>query len=189
MDRCGRITLILLICLFLSACVPTIKEPGWKFEKETIHVHIKADQQLNLFNNKSHTLYLCFYQLSERNAFDQLAQSAGGIRKLLECKMFDSSVAAVSNKVVRAGENLIVTLDRAERAQYLAIVTGYSGELSATRVVRWQKIQLRKQLVSVFRSLYQCIPCPLNIELVLGPDQIKDCKLLVTDERCADECK
>jgi predicted component of type VI protein secretion system len=189
MNQCRRICLVIALCFILSACVQTIKKPEWKFEEATIHVHIRADRLLNLFNNESHTLYVCFYQLSDRNTFDQLTQNANGIRKLLECRMFDSSVTAVTDKVIRAGDNITLTLDRAEGTQYFAVVTGYSGELSASRMVRCQEIQVRKKRVSLFKNEYQCIPCALHMELVLGPDQIESAKLLVTDKGCADECR
>ncbi len=181
--------LVIGLCFLFSACSPKIKKPDWKFEKETVQVHIKADHKLNLYNSKAHTLYVCFYQLSELNGFDQLAQDMNGIQKLLECKLFDSSVAAVTSKIIHAGENITLTLDRAERAQYIAVVTGYSGKLSDTRMVRRHKIQVYRKMESFFKYEYRCIPCPLNIELVLGPNQIEYSKAVGNDKKCSDECE
>jgi type VI secretion system VasD/TssJ family lipoprotein len=179
----------LILCLLAVACTQKITKPEWKFEKEAIRIHIKADHDLNLYNRKTHTLYLCFYQLSELNAFDQLAQDDSGIRRLLEAKMFDSSVAAVSTKTISSGEHITLSLDRAERAKYIAIVAGYYARLSDKRMVRRHKIQVFKQRKSFFKRTYQCIPCTLDIVLLLGPNQIESSKIITLDKKCHDECE
>jgi type VI secretion system VasD/TssJ family lipoprotein len=180
---------LMTMCLSFAACTATIKQPEWKFEKEAVRVHIKADYRLNLYNGKPHTLYVCFYQLSELNAFDQLTQDEDGIRKLLESRLFDPNVAAVSNKTILPGENITLTLDRAERAQYLAVVSGYYARLSDIRMVRRYRLQVFKKRDGFFKRTYQCIPCGLDVELILGPNQIESSKLIVNNEKCRNECK
>jgi type VI secretion system VasD/TssJ family lipoprotein len=179
----------LIVCLFTVACAQKISKPDWKFKKEAIRIDIKADHNLNLYNKKTHTLYMCFYQLSELNAFDQLAQDDSGIHRLLEAKMFDSSVAAVSSKTIHSGEHITLSLDRAERARYLAVVAGYYAHLSDKRMVRRHKIQVLKQRKSFFKRTYQCLPCPLDIEMLLGPSQIESSKIILKNEKCRDECE
>jgi type VI secretion system VasD/TssJ family lipoprotein len=179
----------LVVCLFAVACTQKVSKPDWKFQKESIRIHIKADHNLNLYNKKTHTLYMCFYQLSELNAFDQLAQDDSGIRRLLEAKMFDPSVAAVSNKTILSGEHITLSLDRAERARFLAVVAGYYAHLSDKRMVRRHTIQVCKIRKSFFKRTYQCIPCPLDIEMLLGPNQIESSKIILNNEKCSDECE
>jgi type VI secretion system VasD/TssJ family lipoprotein len=179
----------LFLCLLTAACTQKISKPEWKFEKEAIRIHIKADHDLNLFNRKTHTLYMCFYQLSSLNAFDQLAQDDSGIRRLLEAKMFDSSVAAVSTKTISSGEHITLSLDRAERAKYLAVVAGYYAHLSDKRMVRRHKIQVFKKRKSFFKRTYQCMPCTLDIVLLLGPNQIESSKTVILDKKCHNECE
>lgn len=181
--------LALTTAILLSACTPKVTKPEWKFAKESIRVHVRADHQLNLYNQKSHTLYVCFYQLSELNKFDQLTQDHNGIRKLLEGGLFDTSVAAVNSKTIHSGENITVILDRAERAKYFAVVTGYYAQLSDERMVRRQKIQVATLRESFFKQTYSCQPCPLDILLVLGPSQIEYSKLMTNNEKCQNECK
>ena len=176
-------------CALSCACAQNIKKPDWEFGKEAIRVHVRADHRLNIYNQKAHTLYLCFYQLSALNAFDQLAQDDEGIHKLLECRLFDPTVAAASSKTILSGENITIIFDRAERAKYFAIVTGYYAPLSNERMVRKHKIQVCKKRVSFFKRTYMCRPCPLTIELVLGPDQIEYSKLISRNEVCRDECE
>lgn len=189
MNRCGIFLVVVLVLLAVSGCSPKIKKAEWKYEKEAIRVHIQADHKLNLYNHKAHTLYVCFYQLSELNAFDELTQDEHGIRKLLESKLFDSSVAAVHSKVIHAGENLTFFLDRAERAKHFAVVTGYFDKLDNARMIRRHKIQILKKRESYWKQKYQCVPCPLEIDMALGPKQIEYSKIMVKDEGCCDECK
>jgi predicted component of type VI protein secretion system len=189
MNKNGSLLAVCLLFFLFTGCTAKVIQPEWKFEKEAIRVHIKADHRLNLFNRKAHTLYVCFYQLSELNAFEQLTQDVPGIRKLLECKLFDDSVAAVNSKVIHAGENVTFILDRAERAEYFAIVTGYFDELDNARMVRRHKLQVSKHKVKFWKNEYRCSPCDLNIELSLGPNQIEYSKVNEKDDTCTDECK
>lgn len=189
MSKCGVVLVVSVLCLLFTGCAATIKQPEWKFDKESIRVHIKADHKLNLYNSKAHTLYVCFYQLSELNKFDQLTKDSAGIHKLLECKLFDQSVAAVNSKVIHAGENLTFILDRAERAEYFTIVTGYFAALDNTRMIRRHRIQVFKKRTSFWKSKYRCMPCNLNIDLALGPNQIEYSKVIETDRECSDECQ
>ena len=134
-------------------------------------------------------MYVCFYQLSELNKFDQLTKDNAGIHKLLECTLFDPSVAAVNSKIIHAGENLTFILDRAERAEYFAIVTGYFAELDNARMIRRHRIMVFKKRVSFWKNKYRCEPCNLNIELSLGPNQIEYSKAMEKDRECSDECQ
>ena len=116
-------------------------------------MHIKADNKLNLYNNKAHTLYICIYQLEELNSFDNLTEDTHGIRQLLDCRLFDESVAAANSKVIHAGEDIVLTLDRAERAKYATMVAGYSAILNDERAVRRHQFQVRKALKRFFTPL------------------------------------
>ena len=185
----GIVLLIGLAVTLAYGCSVKVKQPEWKYEKEAIQVHIQADHKLNLYNRKAHTLYVCFYQLSEMNAFDQLTQDEPGIRKLLEGKLFDPSVAAVNSKIIHAGENLTFFIDRAERAKYFATVTGYFDKLDDARMVRRHKIQVLKKRESYWKRKYRCVPCTLEINMALGPKQIEYSKIVVKDKVCSDECK
>lgn len=184
--------IILLLCISLPlhfGCTAKIKKPEWRFGKDAIRVHIEADHKLNLYNSKAHTLYVCFYQLTELNALDQLTQDEAGIRKLLEAKLFDNSVAAVNSKIIHAGENLTIILDRAERAKYFVMITGYFSQLNNARMIRRHKIQMIKKRTSFWTQKYQCMPCVLDIEVALGPNQIEYSKIAQKEKGCKDECR
>ena len=72
--------ILALLFTVLSGCAANIKGPAWAFEEEAISVRIKADHQLNLYRGKAHTLYVCFYQLSELNGLNGLSKDPSGIR-------------------------------------------------------------------------------------------------------------
>ena len=187
--RLNRIC-VLPVLILVASCSHTITKPEWRFEKSAVRMHIRADNKLNLYNNKAHTLYVCLYQLEDPNAFDQLAEDSNGIRKLLECSLFDDSVAAASSKVIHAGEDIALTMDRAERAQYIAFVTGYSSELNEERAVRRHKFQVKKKRESLLRRIYRYEPCEMDLDVALGANQIEYSRILSRGkEMCYDECQ
>ena len=173
---------ILFALVTTTSCSSTLKKPDWVFEKSALRLHVKADNRLNLYNNKAHTLYVCFYQLEELKAFDQLSEDTAGIRQLLDCRLFDESVAAIDSKVIHAGEDIVLTLDRAERAQYITFVAGYSSVLDNERAVRRHKVKVNKSLKSFLKQEYACEPCEMDVEISLGANQVEYSKLIPKKE-------
>lgn len=184
-----RLLAVVVVLVSVAGCAPVILQPDWGFEKEAVKVHVRADHRLNMYNGRAHTLYTCIYQLKSLNGLDQLAQDEAGIRQLLECRLFDDSVAAASSKVIHAGEHLTLILDRAEKARHLAIVAGYSAGLINDRVVRRHAYQTYKEREHFFKKEYRCVPCELNIELTLGPHQIENSRILPNQRECNDACE
>ncbi len=186
-----RVFAMFLLLLAICSCSPTVKKPQWDFEREAVKIHVKADQQLNMYNGQAHTLYICVYQLSSANDLEQLARDTEGIYKLLECTLFDDSVRSADSRVIHAGVRSTLILDRAEDARHLAVVAGYSAGLTRERVVRHHRFQSAKHLESYFKQQFRCIPCELNIELSLGPRQIEYSNTLQnqSEPECIDECK
>lgn len=148
------------ICLALSCSCSTTgsgvaKSESWR--EKSVGLSIKGDQQLNLYQNSSHTLYLCICQLKEPNAFNQLIDETGGMEKLLsECNRFDASVAYAKRYVVQPGQLLNDQQDHAEGARYMGIVAGYYS-MKKENVVR---------LFPISKSL--------SLSIELGPRGILD---------------
>jgi type VI secretion system VasD/TssJ family lipoprotein len=190
MNRFSRCLGTLLILMAAASCTQTIVKPEWAFQKSAVRIHFKAANKLNLYNSKAHTLYVCLYQLQGLNAFDQLTADPEGIGQLLDCRLFDKSVASASSKVIDPGEDITLAVDRAERAQYVALVAGYSSGLTNERAVRRYKIQVHQIRKSFFKQVYQCEPCQLNAEVSLGANQIEYSRIIPNKEMtCSDECK
>jgi type VI secretion system VasD/TssJ family lipoprotein len=187
-ERIGIVGMLAFILTF-SACAQTVKKADWRLQKEAVLFHIKADHKLNLYNGREHTLYVCFYQLNDAKSLERIAQDTKGIYKLLECGLFDESVISSESNVIHAGENITLTFDRAEGAKFVAVVAGYSGTLSDERVLRLYKIPTYKKCESFFKSNYRCVPCSMEIQLNLGPNQIEHSKILESELDCNDECE
>lgn len=165
--------LLLPIFLVCSCASQPVSPPSeWRYEKGAIHLHLKADFQLNLYDGNPHTLLLCVYQLRDRNAFDQLTEDDDGLYKLLECSRFDGSVAGSKRLFVQPGEEMIYSLDRAEGAKYVAIVAGYYL-LQKEGMVRVYDVPWFVEKKGFIRRTKVAKPGPLDIDLVLGLDQIQ----------------
>jgi type VI secretion system VasD/TssJ family lipoprotein len=119
----GKVLLLLVLCAFCSCAGPGAET--YKYAERAIGVSLKADPKLNLYQGSPHTLVVCLYQLSDPNAFKQLADEKGGVQKLYECSRFDPSVAYVKRVVVQPGQEIQEIVDRAEGARYMGVAAGY----------------------------------------------------------------
>ena len=158
--------------LLLTACAAKqLPPPQWTYEKEAIRMHIKADSKLNLDEGEAHTLLLCAYQLSDPNTFNQLSNDQDGLYKLLECSLFGDGSAAAKRMILQPGQDINMTLDRAEGARYVAVVAGYYI-LEKDRMVKMVDIPEYVEKKGFISKSKIRKPALLNIELILGPQQI-----------------
>jgi len=159
---------------FVGACAsqPVPPPSEWRYEKEAIHLNLKADPQLNLYDGSPHTLLLCIYQLKDPNAFNQLTEDENGLYKLLECSRFDSSVAYSKRLIVHPGKDLTTDLDRAEGARYVAIVAGYYL-IQREGMIRLYDVPWYVEKKGLLKRTKVAKPAALDIDLVLGSQQIQ----------------
>lgn len=158
--------------LILAACSATqLPPPQWTYQKDAIRLHIKADNKLNLADDEAHTLLLCVYQLSDPNAFNQLANDQDGLYKLLDCSLFGDGAAAARRVIIQPGQDIDMTLDRAEGARYVAFVAGYNI-LERARIVKMVDIPEYVEKKGFIETTKIRMPANLTIDLVLGPLQI-----------------
>lgn len=173
MKKYIKILFLWLIAVGVYSCASLpLAPPEWRYEKEAIQLHLKADFQLNLHEGTPHTLLICVYQLRNPNTFNQLAGDNNGLYKLLECGLFDSSVAGSERLIVHPGQDLTFRLNRAEGARYIAIVAGYYS-LYKERLVRLYDIPVIIEKKGWIKRTKILKPGLLNIELTLGPQQIQ----------------
>lgn len=167
---------MLFFALMISACgMQPVSPPEWKLQKDGIVMHFQADNHLNKSHGKAYTLYLVLYQLSDPNSFNQLCEDEDGLSKLLECKVYDESVASVKSVYIYPGSDVTHKLERAEGARYLGIVAGYSV-LAKERIVRLIEVPVYIERTSTFSMNKKLVPGQLRSDFVLGPDQIEDVK-------------
>jgi len=173
--------LTILVCalaaaVLLAACASQpLPPPKWTYAKNAINIKIEADPDLNFDQGAPHTLLVCIYQLSDPNGFNQLAQDQNGIYKLLNCSLFDSTVAAAKRLIVRPGEKTSVSLDRAEGSKYVAVVAGYTV-LEKSRMIRMFDIPVVIEKKGFIKRTKVAKPARLNLMLKLGPSQITTAK-------------
>ena len=168
----------LILVPFICTCATTPSQPPtakWEYEKDAITLTLKTDKQLNLKDRKPHTLVVCVYQLKSPNAFSQLAGDRSGLYKLLECQVFDPSVAVSKQIIVNPGKDVNTKLDRAEGATYVAIVAGYYS-IEKEKIVRIYKIPEVKEKKWLIMSSKTPKPGKLDINLILDPLQLQDPK-------------
>ena len=156
--------------------LPETAQPGapqWGFGSNAISIKLQADDTLNLYENKPHTLSICVYQLQDPNSFKDMSQTEDGLIKLLGCQNFGKGVAGVSRIIVQPGETRELKLDRAEGAKFVGLAAGYF-DLKPDRAVLLIDIPIltyKKGLI--FKSNYQ-IPGELDIHLSLGPNALRE---------------
>jgi len=165
-----------LAALALCACAstsPSTPPPSYAPEKDAITLHLIADPQLNVRDGVPHTLFVCFYQLRDPNAFNQFAGDKDGLYKLLGCSLFDGSVVNSRSQIVNPGQDMKLIFDRAEGAKYVGIVAGYyllQGTRN-TRLIDFPVIQEKKGWIS--RTISSKVG-KLDLEIHLGPQQIEE---------------
>jgi type VI secretion system VasD/TssJ family lipoprotein len=157
---------LFIIILSLVCSCATRTPPRWEYEQDAITISLEADNQLNFRDGISHTLSVCIYQLKDPNTFHQLSDDTDGIYQLLDCSIFDASVAVTKRLIVNPNQALSVSLDRAEGAKYVAVVAGYYT-IEKDKILRFYKIPVKKKGLGG-----KYVPKKLDVRLVLGPKQI-----------------
>jgi type VI secretion system VasD/TssJ family lipoprotein len=157
------------VCSCAAAPLPP---PESGYEEGGVEIAVKADDQLNQSGGRPHTLVLCIYQLATPNVFNQLAGDEDGLYRLLECSLFDPSVASAKRLIVHPGDSTTHTLDRAEGAKYVAVAAGYY-QVEKKRMVRLYEIPTVIETKGLIRRTKTKKLDKLKIDLKLGPQQIQ----------------
>lgn len=160
-----------LLFIFLTcSCAfrPVNSEPKWRAEKNGIQLYLTADPQLHLYEGSPHTLYICIYQLTGPNAFNERIRNKEGLAELLECRLFDASVARSHSLTLYPGEERTEQLDRAEGTKYVGLVAGYYS-LKKENMTRLLPVPV-VQSGWIIREL---IAGRLNENIYFGPEEIK----------------
>ena len=149
-----------------------IEPEAWYYQENAIQVVLRADPQLHLHNGVPHTLHLCFYQLRDPNAFNQMTEDQDGLYVLLNCGTFDASVTSFKALQVQPGQVFSHSMDRAEGSRYVGIAAGYYN-IERERIIRTLKIPVKiKRKAPLFFKKY-AIPAALKLDITLGPQQIE----------------
>lgn len=163
MNRSGVNIIFLVVggLLFFSGCA-NIPKDDFSYMKNALVIDIKAQNNLNTYNNQSHTVLLGLFELSDPNIFNQILEQQGSVSKILGGNVFDGNVLSRRKLVIQPGEHKKLIMDRVEGARYLGVVAGYyklqqdkssgrlfSVELGHTKTTIWRKVVEPKILVDL----------------------------------------
>jgi type VI secretion system VasD/TssJ family lipoprotein len=151
---------------------PPAPQADWVYEKDAVRLVFKADRELNLYNGVHHALSVCVYQLKDPNAFNQLGSDRNGLYVLLGCETFDPSVTSFRRITVQPGQELTVTLDRAQASRYVGIAAGYYA-IEREKIIRLAEIPVEVKTSGFFFRTQYAITAPLSLNVVLGPQAIQ----------------
>ncbi|MBN1850102.1 MAG: type VI secretion system lipoprotein TssJ [Deltaproteobacteria bacterium] len=166
-------SLLLMSILLIGSCTAKqLPPPETTYEEGAIKIHIKADFQLNLSEDRSHSLMLCVYQLKDPNAFNHLTSDQQGLYRLLECGLFDADTVGAERFIIQPGQDIVFNLSRAQGARYIAVVAGYYL-IQKERIVRLYEIPVVVEKKGIIKRAQKQILDTLEIELKLGPQQIE----------------
>ena len=164
---------LLALLLLISSCSTKVVElEKWPFEARGIKIAYKADTNLNLYEDKSHTLFVCVYQMKDPNAFNELRLDRTGLMKLLECKRFDQGVSNSESLIVHPGDENTVVFDRAEDARFVGIVAGYYT-LWPNNVTRLLLVPVKIEKSGWLVVKKTAVPGQLSIKLFFGPEEVQ----------------
>ncbi len=162
----------LLLLLFLTACGAKHDPPAkMVFAKGAVTVKYQADKQLNLVDNRPHSLLIVIYQLSDPNVFNSYSKSREGLVKLLDGKSFDKTVVAVQKEYVEPGSSGTITLDRAEHAEHIAVVGGFN-DLAIAKCSVFIDIGTETSRHGILLTKKTSV-LPVNVTLVLAKDGLR----------------
>lgn len=167
-----RYALLSVLILLINSCASKpLPPPEWAYEKDAVKIQIKADQNLNLYEGEPNTLLICVYQLQDPNEFNQLSGDEPGLFKLLECELFGASATSAKRLIIQPGQQVDMSMDRAEGTRYVAVAAGYDSMVK-DRMVKMVEIPVAVEKKGIIKRTKTNKPQPLNIKILLGPRQI-----------------
>jgi type VI secretion system VasD/TssJ family lipoprotein len=203
-SRWGIVTVLLALCVFACASKPSAEDSGLRTEKQNtqhaalstqhshagpmtegkaparvfwpkgIQIQYTSAVNLNLYENRAHTILLVVYQLNGLNAYNSFIKTPDGLSRLMQADRFDASVVGVDQFFVEPNEKKTLFLDRAENVQYIAVVAGYY-DMQPGQVNRLFEIPVIADSKGIygFRTTVSGIG-QLNISLFMGPNSIHE---------------
>ncbi len=186
MRKCETWLIVILITWigFLPSCGGGAgrgngSEPVWSYSPQSIKIHYRATQDLNLYNDTPHTLILKIFQLKDISRFKALLHSRAGIIKVLQfvgqnLYLGDAQqdVLYYEQEIVSPGDEKTISLDRMKGVRWVAIVAGYYN-LSPTTSFRCFKIPIVYEKKGIIFRKKIAKPGRLFVNLILGPTSIQ----------------
>lgn len=117
---------------------PNNQSAEWVYQQDAIMLNVNASSELNVFNQRSHTLVMKVVQLTDIAGVSGLVQTPGGIANVISQNL-EMIPGAVYQDVylVAPSQRITFRIARQENARFIAIAAGYA-ELDtklATRIL------------------------------------------------------
>jgi predicted component of type VI protein secretion system len=149
------------------------------WERSAIHIETYSTSLLNMYNDKTHNLMLCVYQLSDMKSFQNLLDQASNVstgdamRTIVSCKNFDESVITTRRLFVRPKNHKLESFDREKDVRFIALVAGYNNNLTTANVIV-REIPIKYARTGMVFKNDEYSVAELNMRLFVGKDKIQD---------------
>lgn len=147
--------------------------PSRPYASKAIQIEYRADQNLNTYQDKPHTLALVVYQVTDINPFNNLIKDATGLAKLLQGEKFDPSVMAVDRFFIEPGDTNQLDIDRYENVKWVGIVAGYY-DLTPGQVTRIFELPVLIETKGMIFKTNEARMGLLGMNLYFGPSSIQE---------------
>jgi predicted component of type VI protein secretion system len=147
--------------------------PSRPYASKAIQIQYRADENLNRYEDKPHTLMLVVYQVTDVKWFNNNIKDAAGLTTLLAADKPDQSVLAVDRFFIEPGDVNQVELDRYENAKWVGIVAGYY-DLTPGQVTRSYELPVLIETKGTFFKTNKARMGLLGMNLYFGPSSIQE---------------
>ncbi|MBP1748451.1 MAG: type secretion system lipoprotein TssJ [Deltaproteobacteria bacterium] len=147
--------------------------PSRPYAAKAIQIQYRADENLNRYEDKPHTLTLVVYQVTDIKWFNNNIKDAAGLATLLSAEKPDQSVLAADRFFIEPGEVNQIELDRYENAKWVGIVAGYY-DLTPGQVTRSYEMPVLFETKGTFFKTNQAKMGLLGMNLYFGPGSIQE---------------
>jgi type VI secretion system VasD/TssJ family lipoprotein len=185
------LTLFLLLTGCASRALLEVAPEDWAYKDRAIHIRSAASADLNVISGRPHSLAIGLFQLNDPNTFQGFAETRDGAVELLNKGRIDNTVAQFSRIIMRPGSEKVTSLNRAESAQYLGVISGYYG-LSTELDIKIFPIPVKptkRGFVNVVLSTLglitkeaKAMPDDMYLDISLGRKSTKEIRLVSKDE-------
>lgn len=147
--------------------------PSRPYAEKAIQIHYRADDNLNRYEDKPHTLMLVVYQVTDIKWFNNNIKDAAGLAILLAAEKPDQSVLAADRFFIEPGDVNQIELDRYENVKWVGLVAGYY-DLTPGQVTRSYEMPVTVETKGTFFKTNQARMGLLGMNLYFGPSSIQE---------------
>lgn len=157
---------------------PTIDGVKYVWERAGIGIETYSTTNLNLYDERSHNLMICLYQISDLKFFDNLinqisADDATAMQQILSCKKLDESIISTQRIFISPKQHKAQYIDREKDVRHIALVAGYNNNLSIENVIL-RDIPIKYGRSGIIFKDDEYSVAPLNMRLFIGSSKMQD---------------